>query len=675
MFAAVESTLKKEDASLIEAAARNSDVLQRRSLSFLSPSAEPQNAKVFFQSYKRLPGKDVASKQPQRHISSSEHVPKEMNRRAVRPTSIRKPKLVGKSVDGSAYHAVAASRARAAFKGSYGSSVQPSGPGGNSSTQTPTLRSKVPPRKTRNIRSNDESRQTTQEGRRTNRVIEEFRAKATADRPVVRQHTLHQHATQAFLGSLWPYKTDSPILSVGAEFLISQTNLEDVKTVELLPFPSGMFETFTVAFATFLKQSDADLRIVATSKKDTTLPPEVFLSVEPRKMKCLKCFPVLQLDMIRDRDTRRLLLRCATWTVALNRPSKTKSIGGLFHSRQIIEMRASGPDKLATTVLSTTGKIETKLIEFALMSAVNVFRRKGLMSGPEAVKLVFEVQKRYDLERQIQMLRSDYKAFRLPLILRSFGQPRIDRFATSVLFDWLVKHAEARGLFVCTSKCLLLPSALDMPGTQAFSLISDLGNQGELDVTIVCHAKGVDLQRFMFRPDSNVALTKAKSLAIDAAGVALCELYAASTSLRLHSLWNLVLHDAPRPHQEESFINELLGLCVVEPLQKSIKGHWDDLYDELFNKSVDINWSEMCDSLSLEDSFSPSWALTGGRKLFFMRTFDVFLLVTQAGEADPVTTSFVLKSASSTSEDKKVAAAQQLMNCLLNCLWHTVAEG
>ena len=576
---------------------------------------------------------------------------------------------MGKSVDGSAAHAVAASRARAAFKGSV--NPPPSGPKGNPNAAPANARAPLAPRKARDGRD-DSRRLTTQEGKRISLVVKEFRARLAGDISAGRRHTLHQEVARSFIGALWPYKLDTPPIPVAGAFLISQAMFDSVTTVELLPFPSEMFETLTTVFAEYLKDSLPGLRIVATSKQDPGLPPTVFVGGEPRKMKGLKCFPVLQIDMVRDRGSRRLLLRCSTWTVALQRPL-SKVIDRIFQSRRRVETKASGPDKLTTVVRSQAGIIESKLVEFAGKSVLNV--RNGELSGSEAVKLSFDVFVRYDLDRQIQMLRSEYKIFHVPLILRSFENPRINHFAPSALFSWLVDQSESRNLLVCGPKSLLLPTVAEMPGIESNCFLSDVGGHEELEMTIVCRAKDVDLQRFMFRSGSNIAITIAKNLAIDAAGVALKELLAAATSLRLRSLWGLTLHESPRPHHEHSssIMSELLGLCIVEPFQKSLNTTGRRRYEELLGDNLDIQWTEMCDSMELEETFSPSWTVANGKRLFYMRSFDIFLVFTQADDQHPLQTSFVLKTLDSTSEKRKAAAARQLMNYFLHFLWYSMA--
>jgi len=668
VFSAVASNLKEEDTSLLDAGWRANDLLQRRSLSFLSPSAltaEPQTKRTPLKREKTAQLKEVPVT-----LTSEESERKETSRRIVRPVSIRRPKLVGKSVDGSAAHAVAASRARASFKGSYGTNTQAPGPKGNPNTASINTRASIGPRKVRDGR--DDSRPSTIQEKRKGKVVKEFRARLKGVHSAGRHHTLHQHVTRSFMGALWPHKLGSPPIPVAGSFLIRQTKLDAVTTAELFPFPPGMFETLTVIFADFLKDSVSGLRIVATSKEDPGLPPTVFLGGEARRMRGLKCFPVLQIDMVRDRDSRQFLLRCSTWTVTLQRPI-TKGIDLIFQSRQRIETKASGSDKLTAVVRSQAGMIESGLVEFAGKSIMNVMN--GGISGLEAVKLSFDVSARYDLDLQIQMLRSEYKIFHVPLMIGSFANKRINHFRASALFCWLLDQAESRNLLVCGPRSLLLPAPImEMPGIESNCFLSD-GDHDKLEMTVICRAKGIDLQRFMFRSGSNIAITIAKNLAIDAAGVAFKELLAAATSLRLHSLWGLASHESLRPHNEYSnpVMSELLDLCVVEPFQKSLNTQGKQRYEELLNDQLQIKTTEMCDSMSLEGTFSPSWTLVNGKRLFYMRSCDIFLLITPADDQRPLRMSFVLKSLDSASEKRKAAAAQQLMNYFLHFLWYRMA--
>ena len=208
-------------------------------------------------------------------------------------------------------------------------------------------------------------------------------------------------------------------------------------------------------------------------------------------------------------------------------------------------MRASGPDKLATVIGSKMTNVDSKLVDFSCLCTFKVFGGNSMLTGLQPVKLALEICARYELEEQIRMLATEYKAFKYPLKLRSFGSIRLNHFESSALFEWLVEHAEERNLAVVGPKSLLLPTASDMIGIEVYSILLYTGEPSTLDMVIVCKAGNIDLHRFMFRSDSNVAVSVAKHLAIEAAGLAFRELNAASTSLRLQSLWKLASHEDP----------------------------------------------------------------------------------------------------------------------------------
>lgn len=678
------SNIKDEDADFLEAARCTNNGLQRRSLSFLSPSIVPgedgrarAKKKSENDAKRRAAAKEQDARQSksnndeknvqQSKKNATQAPSKEQSHRAVRPVSIRRPKLVGKSVDGSAAHAVAASRARAAFKGSQGSSANVPGPKAPPNAGAQQSRGPLGTRKPRDNRQTDDNRRSqTHEGKRVGKLVKEFRSKLIGDSNSIRRHTLHQEASKSFFASFWPLKSNMPPLTVGGEFLLEQATFDFVSTVELLPFPGGMLDSFTTRFASFLKETHQGLRVVGTNKYDASLPQAVFLNGKIRKMQGLRCLPIFQVDMIRNRETRRLLLRCTAWTVVLSRTARKPN--GIFRSRDQLEMKSNGPDKLLSVVRSQVAFMESKMVEFTAMITMQVLRQCDLLPRSDAVNLMFDLIGRYDLARQIRMLRSDYKFFRVPLILKSFGNSNINHFEAPVLFSWLVAQSDSRDLCTCGSKSLVLSNEIDSAGVKAIAVLTDTGEADKMDLALFCYAKSVDLQQFMFRSDSNVAVTVAKNLAIEAAGLALDELIAASTSLRRNSLWSLAERSHSHRKNSDSIMDELLGLCVLEPLEESANCF---AYEQLLNRKAEISWKEMCDCMSLEEAFSPSWTLVDGRKLFYMRKFDIFLLMTLTDESHSV--SFVLKSTDSTSYDEKVAATQQLLNFFLHFLWSTLA--
>lgn len=655
------NNLNDEEICLLRAAREATDQLQRRSLSILSPSvsATPKGTKTAVVDRSRSSKPNTGGSGLTGDLAvAAKDTANEGARRAIRPVSIRRPKLVGKSVDGSAAHAFAASRARASFRGSYGNSPQVSAPKASSQALSPAPRAPLFPRKPRDGRLNDDtSRPMNHEAKALSKVVKEFRSKLNRAPYSRRLHTLQQEVLGFLFHCLWPLKPNSPPIPVAADFLLSQMMFDFVSTAKLLDFPIGMLDYFTTAFASFLSDQNPALRVIGVQKDDAKLPPAVFLGGRARKMKGLKCFPVLRVDILRDQRSKQSLLRCSGWTVVIGR-TPARLIDRLYHGRCSIEMKASGPDKL-TSVLRSSSTLEVMLVNFAGMYIEQAMRKTKALSGVEAMTLSLDILKRYDLDRQIEMLRSEYMVFQAPLILQSFRNPMIDHFTAPSLFAWLAANADTRDLLLCGPRCLLLPSEVEVSRAHAFCLLSDSDISGRLELTILCRAKGVDLHRFMFRQDSNVAVTIAKNIAIEAAGIALNELIAASTSLRLRTLWGLASNEATHPNQEvlPNALAELLGLCVVEPFQL------------LFDEGLEINWPEICDCMSLENSFSPSWSIESRRRLFYIGVCDMFLLVALPNENTSVQLDFVLTSAEAVAEGRKTRAAQLVANFILHCLW------
>ena len=676
LFTGVASKLKEEDASLLETARRTSDRLQKRSLGFLSPAASSELIRKRFagqQSQASLPTPDITTVPRQTQVRSHGDTSKVETRKAVRPIAIRRPKLIGKSVDGSAVHAVQASRARASFKGSHGP-PQSTGARGVASSSSMNSKALLVPRKGPEGRQRKDSRRAlTPEEKKMNRVVHEFKARMTRDQLLIRRHSLLQNTTNAFLCALWPYKNDSVQITAAGEFLMSQTSLEFVSTVELLAFPMGMLDTFTNAFATYLCASLGGFHIVGTSKKDPSRPPIVFLGGEVRKMKGIQCFPVLQIEISRGPKSRRPLLLCSQWTVVLRR-SFSNPIDFSYHCRSEKENRANGPDKLATVVWPTASAVESRLVEFACSEAMKGFEEKNAVLGLEFVKLMRDFEEHYDLSYQVYMLRSEYHVFSKQLILKSFRSPLIDHFASSALFHWLLDNSKNYGGLACGTKYVLLSDMVEVDGACALCVLSDVADRGTMKMSLLCRAS-VDILQYSFQPESYLAITVADQLAIKAAGLAYNALLAASTSLRLRSLWGLASHEAPRPHHEnsKSIIEELLRLCTTEPFFPNLSNSAKDNYKELVEDTSYVQWSEVCDCMALEEAFSPSWTMVDDRRLFYMRAYDMFLLIALKQDNSSPCISFVLKSPQCSGDKGTVGAAQHLMNFLLHFLWHTVA--
>ena len=311
----------------------------------------------------------IASDMASTNFGSSSGIPTPA-RKIRRPISIRRPKLIGKSVEGAALQAVAASRARASsnhFKNVASGSAQSKRPPRDvASARDPRKASSRTPSRRVDASLKDAPRSSQLSRRQSDqtkwdetlvRVTRDFCQVSTLINGFTHQRSSLQRTALKLLASTWwPCKQAQDIPQSVGEFIVSKTPVAWSDARLLPPLPQKMQEVFTASFARWIAAWTPGLELLPISSKQSSVKGHsdtVLLSSEIKNVRGCKCLAVVMISRKHAKNHRigKPIVRCEGWVLNLPRRAKSerRRIFDLNStSMQVQEKDSAGMDKLAS---------------------------------------------------------------------------------------------------------------------------------------------------------------------------------------------------------------------------------------------------------------------------------------------------------------------------------------
>jgi hypothetical protein len=719
LFKSVASRLTEEDKTFLISTGRSTDLLQRHSLQLLSPKTDAKEEKPRIGSIERSGsgslGLNVAPRRFANAESSAASLPEPFDpasvasqkdrdrgplrpapvRRIARPTIMRRPKLIGKSVEGAAMHAVAASRARAksnAFKGSStgGSATAPSPKGQHTESKpaAPSTPTKQSSKTTRPVRGRETLATTVQDDKQLGRVRKDLNSLSQVGvGSLIREHTIQAEAVRSVTMLWWSIKRKQSMPLSVADFILSHCSQVWSDASELLRLPTTVLKSFPISFGQALSAWTPGLRLMTLTPNNSD--PTVSLQGSPvllmgaiRSVRNCKCFGIVKVSTVTRRiaGKRKTMVTCGGWVLTLPRRTKKsddirQKTGPMSNARLTLERDATGMDKLATDLRKTL-PLESMVFDYVAWVVERALKSvDGKLEYSEAHQLVRELITSHSLVRQLRVMKSNYKAFETNIILKSYRNRLIDMHEGPLLFQWLVSHSKERNVILTGPGGLCFKREVIVQGTQSICFLTCDGSvKDKMKIQILSRTQGRNLRDFMFREGSDVAISIADNIAVEAAGLAFEEFRAASASLYRDALWSRVSLSSPVrksvdvPIGEE--IDELLQLTMVTPIEQYVRNKTD--FQQLA-LALDGELGTFCDVLAKEPSFSPAWELMNdnaqrARRLFYMSSEDIFLLA-KLSASGTVQFSLVEREHGALVGPGSGAVTQKLTNFLLHYFW------
>jgi hypothetical protein len=385
-FFSVATQLNETDRSALLAAGRSTAALQLRSLRILSPDASrlqdtAGTRKAVASKSSKAPSPkskkqsvapeaarnaDPDNRQKDAESRDSETGP---TRKIRRPTNMRRPKLIGKSVEGAAMQAVAASRTRAStnrFK-TPPPPPQPKRPPRESGPARDIIKA-APLRKpapqsdsslTESSRSAQGFRSQKEPQKRDDilsRVSNDFRLLSSSNASITRRlSSLQREALLALSNVWWPRKDGQTIPKTVGEFLLSKSPITWSDACFIPPLPTRMSDIFPLAFSNWIAAWTPGLDILPLppTNSPSKLPDYVLLSSEIKNVRGCKCLAVVRITKVRGSKTGRnkAIVRCEGWVLNLPRRSRMDQVKRLDSNAASMlskENDSAGMDKLAS---------------------------------------------------------------------------------------------------------------------------------------------------------------------------------------------------------------------------------------------------------------------------------------------------------------------------------------
>lgn len=343
-------------------AGRISHTLQFRSLRILAPPAKAHE----FKSEQNTGAGASTTREHSAHTKTelATEQPTTM-RRIRRPTVMRRPKLVGKSVEGSAMQAVAASRKRASsnqFKNiasTTPSRRQPSGApireGGRSSImKTPPNTSEARIRQFgRPPSSSRRSKEIQEKDEILSRVKKDFALMYKFENwQLKRASSLYRGANLLLTNLWWPRNNGEKVPRGVAEFILTQSPLAWSEECLAPPFPEGLTDVLVPIFARWIATFTPGLQIVSTDTR-ANQHGSMLLASDIKNVRSVKCQTVVKISRVQNSGMSNTMIRCQGWLLTLprrRRKDQLKKSESNISNAYLRERDSIGMDKLASDV-------------------------------------------------------------------------------------------------------------------------------------------------------------------------------------------------------------------------------------------------------------------------------------------------------------------------------------
>jgi hypothetical protein len=676
LFEKIAARVTSKENQMSNVARASVDTLQRNSLKILAPRStkepakQPEKAlKINNREEKFKINSSSQSGAPDVLIEESQSAPR---RRISRPTSIRKPKLIGKSVEGSALHAVAASRARASsnlFKGT---------PSGN------TTSAQKQPTQTR------KGQVARLKGGTSNAAIQTTRAiyvdpqeasiqqhySSLANSGQTRTHTEQAKMTKVANSAVWHLSPKKDVSMASAWSLLQENSCGVAHVSELLPIPSTLRPSFVDSFAQ-VTTSLIDGLMIMQLQNNGHSSERTIISSKSRSVSSAQCICVTKVSVLSSSSTS-YVLSAESFLLLLPRRQKERGRRGQSKRRRYFSNAMREKDATGMDILLLHSKKMLRLDKALFDHAASVAERAlksvdGPIDCEDALKLLQDLIFHRALADQRLVLRSSFRAFSTKIILASFCDPALSKYDASTLFKWLSSTCNNINILRCGEYGLCFKKEILVNGTISLcSIIHDPSSTESLGLIILCRTQGRNLHEFMFRPGSKIAIPIIDNIAVEAAGLAYRELRMAARLLYRDNLWTKLSGKSKAGAPIISEIEELISFCVVKPVSEILKSNSDlEKIKMICNRNVLGEWTHYCCRLEREPAFSPSWSLGPARKMFYCRSEDVFLIL--AAHSDNTIAVEVMECEEkhdTSTRSRLVFAVQKLLNYLLLSSWN-----
>ncbi|CAB9512295.1 seizure threshold 2 [Seminavis robusta] len=692
---AIASTMLENDRALLKKASVSTDSLQQRALRSLAPPSEGMGKKVSNEadnySVKSERTSTTSSSHPSENQSGGPSTGNGSYKpRISRPTFIRRPKLIGKSVEGAAMQAVAASRARASNKQRFPSrgaaattaSSQPQRPpDGRASVQSATATSqrKAQTNQAALVNRTQASAQSDEFFAAARKRFALLLAGSSATMRV--WSSQHWHSVQRLTKLWWPSRANTMIPRSVGEFILSQVPRTWSDAREVPHVPTTLLNSFAISLAQTIRMWNPGVLLVPVPSQDMGKLNSVLLMGEMKAVSSCRCLVIFKFSVSKfgGKGRQRNVLRGQGWTVTLPRHLKESRNNRLLVNAAMAEKDGAGIDRQSVELHSSLD-LDCLILDFLGFSIERAMRSlDNRLSTGDIIPLIKTLINRYPLSRQKEMRRLNYRVFEADIVLASYENRLINFYDSYVHYEWLRAHAADRSLVLCGSDGLCFKKEVILAnGVHSICFLTcDKTEPEKMHLLIVARTEGKDLHEYIFvsGPHYDYGMTMRDTIAGEAAGIVYAELRAAAWDLRSNELWKKVATRTGGEAVSEEDVDELLVLVPPIPLLENLSQVDQERIAMVMGSGLDL--LNCCAAMQSEPAFSPSHSFTSSDSrsrlfLFHLKGEDLFLIFRLSLQGELIELSLASREDNLVKKGQRILVAQKVTNYLLNFLWLTI---
>jgi hypothetical protein len=499
-------------------------------------------------------------------------------RRITRPTSMLRPTLIGKSIEGAAMQAVTANRLRASARPSI-TQRQVAVNEQKKNAIPPTQREKTvakPSSVEHKVQGSLKQRKDVASSLQTS-LHNAYRTFL----PHMKEHRLNQSSLQNLAHIFLSNEKKMTLLSTRL-MCTCYGNLLGIGSIQLLQCDNEMASA--KAFVDHLTNRWGTRRIIPVSGADDPPNKNLYLQKTLLSSLCRRALILIEVSMPWDNYRKSFILCHKTWL--FNTVDKNSKFSKPFVSSGIMEREAAAVEAVALDFIGRLN-LDIELFNFACLRASRMAQGANHGSGPAALPLLKSVIKRYDAESQNHLQSPRYR------LQRRFLSP--STFLESVLLETCKKDIIVE-YFRSNSKIYDLSSSgsgddtcftgkMKVAGFLVYYFITCHESvEAALDIFILCVTKGKYVDGYITRDGSPYA-ERILDVVLHSAMTTVQELVEiAAKNIRKLQIWGSFGKDYSHPLMlEESLIdsiNELrttshcLDLVLIDPRLKYLL--WDE---------------------------------------------------------------------------------------------------
>jgi hypothetical protein len=645
----VLSGMKELEASRVSDIGMNLRSNQRRCLGDLAPLVKRLRKQKQGSSVQKPPDALVVSASPVK-VALVEKPNSGPTRRIRRPTTIRRPKLVGKSVEGGAMQAMAASRekARAPPKGPSKTPTKKAAPTANKAVAATSL-AKVEI-------SNEDDAEASLFRRKFGQAMgspwNSFFAVRKNTFEVLQEYwfraarlSIRQSTRDGVLLQTKPLWKDCAEISSLARLLSSDLPTEFTEHVEAA------------------MRSIGACRIVPTSASSASDTVKTVFFMVAVKTLPMTSFLVFRLTARRLRGpAKKEIVNCDAWMMSLLRVDRENS-RKKRRSTKSTEKRAASlgakigiADNLITNLQAQTFDFSAAMVEKAILNIEND------NIDDDYLHLTEQLISRLSVDDQQELPRLQYRAFDAAIVLSSYEDKFIDKFDSLALFKHL--YSGTGDYIKCGPDTLLFSETIKMYDTTTYCFLKrNRASKTSMGLIYLCRTDGRNVDEHVFPDGSNVAATIFKLIVVEGARLAQDALRSSAIEMYRDLLW--ISASAKHSHQPMSKFEELLVMLSGRSVFEG-----NEVASMLGDEMLAIDPEDLFTKMARDPVFSPSRKITmeelAYQQVFFNINLDSFLMfkVEQGVVVDIV----ILRRGEVSNEDAK-KCVDILTQYMLYYLW------